>query len=158
MQVCKADRTGLRNLPLWFFNNVEMARRKSAKPEEVLSRVIRARVTETVYNRLEQTSKNSDCYSVGRLARKILSREKITLFHKDITMNATMEELALIRKELRAIGVNINQITRSFNQDKAGTHRAFYVLKVADQYKKIDEKVEQLLTIISRLAERWLQK
>lgn len=135
-----------------------MPRRKSAKPEEVLSRVIRARVTETVYKRLEQTSKNSDCCSVGRLARKILSREKITFFHKDMTMNATMEELALIRKELRAIGVNINQITRSFNQDKAGTHRAFYVLKVADQYKKIDENVEKLLTIISRLAERWLQK
>jgi hypothetical protein len=135
-----------------------MPRRKSAKPEEVLSHVIRARVTETVYNRLQQISKNSDCYSVGRLARKILSREKITLFHKDRTMDDTMEELALIRKELRAIGVNINQITRSFNQDKSGTHRAFYVLKVADQYKKVDEKVEQLLTIISRLAERWLQK
>ena len=73
-------------------------------------------------------------------------------------MDATMEELALIRKELRAIGININQITRSFNQDKAGTHRAFYVLKVADQYKKVDEKVEQLLTIISKLAERWLQR
>jgi hypothetical protein len=135
-----------------------MPRRKSVKPEEVLSHVIRARVTETVYNRLEQLGKNSDCYSLGRLARKILSRERITVFHKDRTMNATMEELALIRKELRAIGVNINQITRSFNQDKAGTHRAFYVLKVADQYKKVDEKVEQLLTIISRLAERWLQK
>jgi succinate dehydrogenase/fumarate reductase flavoprotein subunit len=135
-----------------------MPRRKSVKPEEVLSHVIRARVTEAVYNRLEQLGKNSDCYSLGRLARKILSRERITVFHKDRTMNATMEELALIRKELKAIGVNINQITRSFNQDKAGTHRAFYVLKVADQYKKVDEKVEQLLTIISRLAERWLQK
>lgn len=144
--------------PFWFFNYLLMPRRKSVKPEEVLSHVIRARVTETVYKRLEQLSKNSDCYSVGRLARKILSKEKITVFHKDRTMNVTMEELALIRKELRAIGININQITRSFNQDKAETQRAFYVLKVADQYKKVDEKVEQLLTIISKLAERWLQK
>nr|WP_121271683.1 plasmid mobilization relaxosome protein MobC [Pedobacter schmidteae] len=135
-----------------------MPRRKSAKPEEVLSHVIRTRVTQTVYKRLEQIAQNSDCYSVGRLARKILSREKITLFHKDKTMDATMEELALIRKELRAIGVNINQITRSFNQDKAETQRAFYVLKVAEQYKKVDEKVERLLTIISKLAEKWLQK
>jgi hypothetical protein len=135
-----------------------MPRRKSAKPEEVLSHVIRARVTGVVFKRLEQMSKNSDCYSVGRLARKILSKEKITVFHKDMTMNLTMEELALIRKELRAIGVNINQITRSFNQDKAETHRAFYVMKVADQYKKVDEKVERLLAIISKLAEKWLQK
>jgi len=144
--------------PFWFSNVVLMPRRKSAKQEEVLSHVIRARVTETVYKRLVQIARNSDCYSVGRLARKILSREKITLFHKDRTMNATMEELALIRKELRAIGVNINQITRSFNQDKAGTHRAFYVLKVADQYKKVDERVELLLGMIGKLAEKWLQK
>lgn len=150
--------SGCGTCPFRFFNQVTMPRKKSAKPEEVLSHVIRARVTETVYKRLEQISKTSDCYSVGRLARKILSREKITLFHKDRTMDATMEELALIRKELRAIGININQITRSFNQDKAGTHRAFHVLKVADQYKKVDEKVEQLLTIISKLAERWLQR
>ena len=75
-----------------------------------------------------------------------------------MTLNATMEELALIRKELKAIGININQITRSFNQDKAETQRAFYVLKVADQYKKVDAKVDDLLTLISKLADKWLQK
>jgi hypothetical protein len=135
-----------------------MPRRKSSKPEELLSHVLRIRLTETVFKRLQQLSKTTDCYSIGRLARKILSKEKITLFQKDMTMNATMEELALIRKELRAIGVNINQLTRSFNQDKAGNHRTFYVLKVADLYKKVDEKVERLLEIISKLAKKWLQK
>lgn len=135
-----------------------MPRKKSVKTEDLLSHVIRIRVTETVFNRLKQTSKKSDCYSVGRLARKILSQEKITVFHKDMTMNVTMEELAMIRKELRAIGVNINQITRSFNQDKKETHRAFHVLKVADLYKKVDERVERLLEIVSKLAELWLRK
>ncbi|MEQ7801967.1 plasmid mobilization relaxosome protein MobC [Pedobacter sp. ASV1-7] len=69
-----------------------------------------------------------------------------------------MEELALIRKELRAIGVNINQITRSFNQDRSNTKRAFYTLKAADQYQKIDAKVDELLIIISKLAGKWLQE
>lgn len=75
-----------------------------------------------------------------------------------MTLNPVMEELANIRRELKSIGVNINQITRSFNQDKAETHQAYYVLKVADLYKKVDEKVERLLVLISSLTKKWLQK
>ncbi|MEQ7801332.1 plasmid mobilization relaxosome protein MobC [Pedobacter sp. ASV1-7] len=135
-----------------------MPRKKSTNPETILTHFVRTRVTEKVYLRLEKISRNSDCHSVGGVARKILSQEKITLFYKDITLNAAMEELALIRKELRAIGVNINQITRSFNQDKTETKRAFYVLKAADQYQKIDAKVDELLIIISKLAGKWLQE
>jgi len=87
-----------------------------------------------------------------------LNGQKIKLFYKDISMNAPMEEMALIRKELKAIGTNVNQLTRSFNQDKAGTHKAFYLLKVAGQYKTVGEKVDRLLALISDLAVQWLQK
>lgn len=73
-------------------------------------------------------------------------------------MNPMMEELALIRKELKAIGININQITRHFNQDKTDAGRSFFTLKVIDQYKLVDERIEKLLAIISKLAERWLQE
>jgi hypothetical protein len=135
-----------------------MPRKKLANPEEVLTHFVRTRVTEKVYKRLDKIRLNSDCHSVGGVARKLLSQEKITLFYKDMTMNATMEELALIRKELKAIGININQITRSFNQDKSETSRAFYVKKSADHYESVNVKVEHLLTLISKLADKWLQK
>lgn len=135
-----------------------MPRKKATDQESILSHPIIIRVTETVFNRLEEIRKESDYKTIGEVARKILSNRKIKLFYQDISMNAPMEELALIRKELKAIGININQITRSFNQDKAETHRAFYVLKVADLYKKVDEKVDRLFSIISQLAEKWLQK
>lgn len=135
-----------------------MPRKKSLNSEAVLTHFVRTRVTEKVYLRLIKISRNSDCHSVGGVARKILSQEKITLFYKDRSLNSTMEELASIRKELRAIGVNINQITRSFNQDKTDTKRAFYAIKVADQYQKIDSKVDELLIIISKLAGKWLQE
>lgn len=135
-----------------------MSRRKAANQEKLLTHPIIVRVTEKVFKRLEKKQAESDCSTVGEVARKILSSQPIKSFYKDITLNPIMEELAMIRKELKAIGININQITRSFNQDKVETHRAFYVLKVADLYKKVDERVERLLVIISKLAERWLQK
>lgn len=135
-----------------------MPRKKAANPEDLLSHNIIIRVTETAFKRLEKMRQQSNSPSIAEVARKILSGQKIRLFYHDISLNPVMEELAMIRKELKAIGININQITRSFNQDKAETHRAFYVLKVADLYKKADEKVDRLLVIISKLAEKWLQK
>lgn len=135
-----------------------MPRKKAANPEDLLSHNIIIRVTETAFKRLEKMRQQSNSPSIAEVARKILSGQKIRLFYHDISLNPVMEELAMIRKELKAIGINVNQITRSFNQDKAETHRAFYVLKVADLYKKTDEKVDRLLVIISKLAEKWLQK
>lgn len=135
-----------------------MPRKKAAHPEKLFTHPVRTRVTQSAYERLEKLTDKSDSHSIGEVARKILSGQQIKVFAVDASLNAVMEELALIRKELRAIGVNINQITRSFNHDRAGTHRAFFALKAADQYRKVDEKVERLLVIISKLAERWLQK
>lgn len=135
-----------------------MSGKKAKDQEELLSHNLIIRVTESTFKRLEKMHRESHYASIAEVARRILSNQQIKLFYTDVSMNAPMEEMALIRKELKAIGININQITRSFNQDKAGTHREFYVLKVADLYKNVDEKVDRLLVIISGLAEKWLQR
>jgi len=135
-----------------------MPRKKAADQEAILSHPIIIRVNETVFNRLEEIRKESDYQTIGEVARRILSNRKIKLFYQDISMNAPMEEMALIRKELRAIGVNINQITRGFNSSGTEAGRAFYSIKAAEQYHKVDEKVERLLAIISQLAEKWLRR
>ncbi|MFC4212477.1 plasmid mobilization relaxosome protein MobC [Pedobacter lithocola] len=135
-----------------------MTRKKVNDPEDLLSRNLIIRVTENTYNQLEELRKDSKNLSIAAVARKILSGQKINLYHHDVSLNPVMEELALIRKELKAIGVNINQITRSFNQDRTGTSRAYHVAKAAELYKQVDVKVERLLKIISKLAEKWLQK
>lgn len=135
-----------------------MPRKKNENQDNLLSHPIIVRVTSSEFDRLDKLRKKSDYKTIGQVVRNILANKKIKIFYQDISMNASMEEMALIRKELRAIGVNINQITRSFNQDKTETHRAFYALKAADQYKEVDLRIERLLTIISKLAEKWLQK
>ena len=120
---------------------------------------IRTRVNRTTYERLEKILVDSDCQTIGELARKLITRERINCFYKDITMNAPMEELVSIRKELKSIGVNINQITKTFNQEKTKeTQRQYYVVQVAELYEKVDTKVETLLILIAKLTQRWLQK
>jgi len=51
--------------------------------------------------------------SMGELARKLITREKINCTHTNVTMNAPMEELTSIRKELKAIGINVGILQSS---------------------------------------------
>lgn len=135
-----------------------MTRKKTEKRDELLTHPIILRVTETVFKRLEKLQQESNCQSVGEVARKILSKEKILCFYKDVSLNGPMEELASIRKELKAIGVNINQQTHRFHISDTDAQRAFYVMKTADLYQKVGEKVDVALVLIAKLAEQWLQR
>jgi len=134
-----------------------MPRKKYDNPDDVLTHPVIVRVTKTEFERLEQLAKDSDSRTIGEIARKILSNEKILLFHRDISMNGPMEELALIRKELKAIGVNINQQTRYFHNSRSDTQRSFHAMKTAEAHKKLEPKIEDLLQTVNRLAEKWLQ-
>ena len=71
-----------------------MPRKKYDNPEDVLTHPIVLRVTKTEFERLEKLAAESNCRTIGEVARKILSNEKILLFHRDISMNGPMEELS----------------------------------------------------------------
>ncbi len=131
---------------------------KTAKKNERYTRPVRTRVTQAVYERLEKLIEKGDCHSIGEVSRKILSGEQIKVFQVDASLNTAMEELALIRKELKAIGVNINQLTKAFHSNPNEAAKAFYAQKIAARYETVGAKVDELLVIVSQLAERWLQR
>jgi HEPN domain-containing protein len=136
-----------------------MPRKKYTNPEAVLTHFVRTRLTEAAFNRLDKIRQSSDCHSVGEVARKLLSQEKITLFYKDMTLNSAMEELALIRKELKAIGININQLTREYHiANKKGQPTGHSLLQVAKLYQTVDTRTEEILQIINQLSQKWLPK
>ena len=135
-----------------------MSRKKATDQSTLYTHPVRTRVTESVYNRLNAFVGNGDCHSIGEVARRVLSREKILYVLKDGSMDAAMEELISIRKELNAIGININQVTHHFHNASTSDQRLFHALKVAEQYNMVGDKVELLLNEISLLAKKWLQK
>ncbi|TBO44256.1 plasmid mobilization protein [Pedobacter kyonggii] len=135
-----------------------MPRPKIKKEEEKLKHYIRIRVDEQTLKRLDKMQKSSDCKGISQLARKILMEEPVQIFHRDISMNGPMEELAMIRKEIRSIGININQQTYHFHTSQRKAARMFYVERTKELYEKIEIKIERLLEITDKLAGKWLQK
>ena len=134
-----------------------MSRKKTVDTETLLAYPVRTRVIKSAWERLEKIKTESGCQTVGEVARMILSEEPIKCFYVDISLNGPMEQLALIRKELKAIGININQQTRFFHQSRSNANRGFYALKTAELYKQVGEKTDELLSLVSQLAAKWLQ-
>ncbi|MEX2231417.1 MAG: plasmid mobilization relaxosome protein MobC [Cyclobacteriaceae bacterium] len=71
-------------------------------------------------------------------------------------MRGPMIDLVGIREELKRIGTNINQITHAFHVAETDSQKVFHALRVAEQYKMVDERVERLLGVVSELAKKWL--
>jgi hypothetical protein len=124
-----------------------MSQRKYNKTEP-LDHLIGVRVTEAFYNKLEGLRKNSNCQTIGEFARMILQKEQIIWYHKDASADAIPVELTAIRKELKAIGTNINQVTRYFHGTTIPNQKIFEALKILEEYKKISGKIDKLLTVL----------
>jgi hypothetical protein len=134
-----------------------MTRKKVDKADQ-LSHMLCVRVSQPYYEKMEKWLSQSNCGSAAELARRILYKEEIIWYHKDASLDATAKELAGIRNELKAIGTNINQITRYFNSTHLPNQKIFYALKVQEEYNKVGSKVDHLLIMISNVIKQWLQK
>ncbi|MBX0335376.1 plasmid mobilization relaxosome protein MobC [Pontibacter sp. HSC-14F20] len=132
-----------------------MTPRKKTDTAALLSINILFRVRQQEYEQLLHLAQQSDCRSVGEVVRRILENRRILLFHRDTSLDGVVEELAGIREELRAIGVNINQITRYFNASTQAHKRVFLAQQALEQYGQVGHKANTLLTLLSQQARRW---
>ena len=134
-----------------------MTRRK-VDSDLKLTRKITIRVSDPFYLKMKKWLERSNCQTIAELTRSIVYKEKIIWYHKDASLESTALELAGIRKELNAIGKNINQITRHFHTEDKINQKVFQAIKAADEYKKVGSKVDRLLNIVSEISKTWLQK
>jgi hypothetical protein len=130
--------------------------KKKISEQDLLKHSLIVRVNDRLYQRLSKLLEESSCQSIAEVVRKILLKQKINCFYVDASLDVVMEELALIRKELKAIGVNINQQTRYFNACKSDAEKRFHSSNTLELYQKVEAKTERLMVIVSKLAERWL--
>jgi hypothetical protein len=95
---------------------------------------------------------------MAEFLRRVLSNEKIVMIQRDMTLQGHIQELAGIRAELRAIGTNVNQITRHFHAADTERKKMFYAMEVAEEYSKVGGKVSVLMEMVDTLGRKWLQR
>ncbi len=89
--------------------------REKAGEKKNLRYEIKTRVNDQKFRELSELLDKTRCHTMSELVRNILYNRPVKVFAIDETFHQQMEELSAIRKELKAIGININQITRYFN-------------------------------------------
>lgn len=123
----------------------------------LLTRKIGLRVSEPFYKKLKTWLAQSNCRTVAELARVILYKERVNWYYKNAELESVALELSGIRKELNAMGRNINQITRAFHQADSNASRNHHAERIAAEYKKVGAKVELLLATTAQISKKWLQ-
>lgn len=132
--------------------------RKKTPDDVALRHKLTTKVNGQTYLKLNRLLEQNPSNDMSSLVRAILTNRPVRVFTRDLTLDNLMEELARLRTEIRAIGVNINQITHQFNTYPEPQRKAFFAKMAFQQYLAIELKVDQLLDIITSLAKKWLQK
>jgi MobC-like protein len=137
------------------FNKSGMGRRK-LKDTESLKYRLETRVNEKKFRELETILSRTLNKDMSSLIRDILHNRQVKVYTYDRSLDVVMEELAALRAEIRAIGVNINQVTRLFNSYPENRRKEFFAKIVFDKYISTETKIDRLLEIITQLSKKWL--
>jgi hypothetical protein len=132
-----------------------MTKKKLINRDELLKYKVGVRFDEKTYNQLKSWVEQTNTATVGELVRKIVTNEKVTFYTRDISMKEPTDELIRIRKEINAIGVNINQITEFFHTADSPQQKLFHALKVADNYQQVTEQVYLIWKQVTEMSNRW---
>lgn len=133
-------------------------RKGQKKGEERLERPVMTRINQAKYQELNRLAEMTKDETISGLVRDIIHNRPIQVYTHDETLDLLMEELASLRNEIRAIGININQITRLFNTYPEPRRKEFYAKTAFNEYLQIETKIDRLLEIISKLSKQWLSE
>jgi hypothetical protein len=133
-------------------------RKGQTKREKGLTYPVMTRITKAKYDELKTIAAKTKDETVSGLIRNIIHNRPVTVHTHDETLNLVMEELAALRGEIKSIGININQVTRLFNTYPEQRRKEFYAKIAFNQYLGIETKIDRLLTIVSKLAKKWLSE
>ena len=120
---------------------------------------IHTRLTQEKFDELTDLLKRSrSLHSKSELVRYILENRKIVTVNYDASLDKVMEELSTIRKELQAIGININQVTRQFHMQDSSEGRLIKALEITQLFQQTDLKITEIFSLIAKISETWCAK
>ena len=94
--------------------------------------------------------------SLSELIRTLMFRKEITIQTFDASLDNLIYNNSLIWNEIRAIGININQVTRYFNTSSEPHLKKYYARKIGKLYQGVEAKITELHKTMYYLADKYL--
>lgn len=118
---------------------------------------ITLRLTGDEYTELIQNWKNSTVRKLSEFLRRLIFGRKLTVYTRNKSMDELLEEMALLRRELNAIGVNFNQAVHRLNMLDHSPQMQAWVTRFEQDKARYFLAVEAIELKLKSLTDLWLQ-
>jgi hypothetical protein len=122
------------------------------------SKTLLTRLKPTEYQLIYNAFKKTRFNKLSEYARSILLGKPVVMNYRDKSMDDMLEELALLRKELNAIGNNLNQAVRQINSAHGNADNRLWSNLLSIIGNKVDPSIGQIKERMQSFSELWSQK
>lgn len=122
------------------------------------SKILLTRLQPEEFSTLECRFKKTRFQTMSEYVRALLFDKPITVIYRDQAMDDILEELILLRRELNAIGNNLNQAMHQINSAHGSADSRLWSGLLQVLQSKLVPSTEEIKARINQYAEIWSQK
>jgi hypothetical protein len=126
--------------------------------EENRSKILLTRLKPAEFTLIDNRFKKTRFRKLSEYIRSVLLDKPITVTYRDKSMDEVLEELILLRKELNAIGNNLNQAVRNINSAHGHADTRLWVNLLGVINSKLEPSIIQIKDRMNNYADLWSQK
>lgn len=126
--------------------------------EENRSHRLIVRFKPTEFEQIEKRFKKTLFRKLSEYTRHVLLEKTITVTYRDKAMDDILEELILLRRELNAIGNNLNQSVRNINAAHGNADAKLWMNLLTTVSNRVEPAINHIKEQMNQYADLWSQK
>ena len=129
-----------------------------SKKEANRTRWLNIRLKPDEFEALNSRFKRSIFRKMSDYGRAVILGKPVTIFYRDQSMDEILEELILLRRELNAVGNNLNQAMKHINSAHGFPDARLWMNLVTVINGKLEPSMRQIKEQMNKYADLWSQK
>jgi hypothetical protein len=126
--------------------------------EETRSHRLIVRFKPSEFELIEQRFKKTLFRKLSEYTRNVLLEKNITVTYRDKAMDDILEELILLRRELNAVGNNLNQAMRTINAAHGRADEKLWLNLLSTISSRVEPAINQIKEQMNQYADIWSQR
>lgn len=110
------------------------------------------------YDVLEKKCRKTTFRNLSEYCRALLAGEKITVRYRDSSLDEMIEELSVLRRELNAVGNNLNQAVRQINAGHGLAGDGIWMKLLTIISGQVEPKIKEIKEQMNKYSDQWSQK